>query len=303
LTGRDAGGSNRDLTAAPGRREQEDIIMNFTGTGLRLGPADYDRAAKTIGCNVSAVRAVVTVEAAGAGFDSRNRPKVLPEPHYFHRLLSGAKRDQAVAAGLAYPKWGSKPYDTTQDARYARIDRMMAIDAEAALDSCSWGLGQIMGANAETCGFRNAADMVTAFLEGEGRQLDGVVGFIIGNGLAKHLVNRDWAAFARGYNGPGYAANAYDKKLAAAYAKHAALSPVGTDPLADGYLSKGDVGEPVRALQAALTALGFPTGGTDGAFGTLTDQAVRQYQWAHKLTVDGKVGRITGKALGLAWAT
>lgn len=276
--------------------------MNFIGTGLRLGAADYERAAKTIGCNVSAVRAVVTVEAAGAGFDARNRLKVLPEPHYFYKLLSGAKRDDAVDRGLAYPKWGTKPYDTTQDARYARIERMMAIDAEAALDSCSWGIGQIMGTNAETCGFRNAHDMVTAFLDGEGRQLDGIVGFIIGNNLARALVNRDWAAFARGYNGPGYAKNKYDVKLATAYRKHAALLPVSADPLADGLLSIGDVGATVQELQATLTKINFSTGGVDGAFGRLTDQAVRQYQAAHKLAVDGKVGRKTGAALGLSWA-
>jgi hypothetical protein len=29
----------------------------------------------------------------------------------------------------------------------------------------------------------------------------------------------NWAAFAKGYNGPGYAKNAYDVKLAQAYAK------------------------------------------------------------------------------------
>lgn len=276
--------------------------MNLIGTGLRLGAADYDRAAKTIGCNVSAIRAVVTVEAAGAGFDAKSRLKLLPEPHYFYKMLSGAKRDQAVAAGLAYPKWGTKPYDTTQDARYARLDRMMAIDTEAALDSCSWGIGQIMGANAETCGFKNAQDMVTQFLESEGRQLDGIVGFIIGNGLAPALVRRDWPTFADGYNGPAYAKNAYDKKLAAAYQKHASLQTVAADPLADGYLSKGDVGDVVKELQTVLTSLRFPTGGTDGAFGTLTDQAVRQYQAAHKLLVDGKVGKNTGAALKLAWA-
>lgn len=276
--------------------------MNFIGTGLRLGAADYERAARTIGCNVSAVRAVVTVEAAGAGFDAKNRLKVLPEPHYFYKLLSGAKRDDAVDRGLAYPKWGTKPYDTTQDARYARIERMMAIDAEAALDSCSWGIGQIMGTNAETCGFRNAHDMVASFLDGEGRQLDGIVGFIIGNNLTRALVNRDWAAFARGYNGPGYAKNQYDVKLATAYRKHAALKSVSADPLADGLLSIGDVGEAVRELQATLTKINFSTGGVDGAFGRLTDQAVRQYQAARKLAVDGKVGRKTGASLGLAWA-
>lgn len=276
--------------------------MNLVGTGRRLAPYDYERAAGTIGCEVAAIKAVVTVEAAGAGFDARNRLKVLPEPHYFCKLLSGAKRDQAVEAELAYPKWGTRPYDTTQDARYARLERMMAIDAEAALDSCSWGMGQIMGANAEVCGFRNSADMVTAFLDGEGRQLDGIVGFIIGSNLAGALARRNWAAFAKGYNGPRYAENLYDAKLTTAYRKHASLQPVSADPLADGLLSIGDVGDVVRELQTALNWAGFQTGGVDGAFGRLTDQAVRQYQTAHKLGADGKVGRRTGAALKLSWA-
>jgi hypothetical protein len=33
-------------------------------------------------------------------------------------------------------------------------------------------------------------------------------------------MNKDWAKFARGYNGPGYAQNAYDVKLAQAYEKN-----------------------------------------------------------------------------------
>ena len=33
------------------------------------------------------------------------------------------------------------------------------------------------------------------------------------------LKAKDWANFARGYNGPAYAKNRYDVKLAAAYAK------------------------------------------------------------------------------------
>jgi hypothetical protein len=276
--------------------------MNFVGTGLRLKATDYERAAKTIGCDVPAVKAVVTVEAAGAGFDAKNRLKLLPEPHYFYKLLSGAKREEAIDAGLAYKNWGERPYDTTQDARYARLERMMEIDPETALDSCSWAIGQIMGANAEVCGFKNAQDMVTTFLEGEGRQLDGIVGFIIGKGLARALVRKDWAAFAKGYNGSAYAKNQYDVKLANAYRKHAALQPVAADPLADGFLSIGDVGEAVRELQAALTLAGFSTGGTDGAFGRLTDQAARQYQASRKLAVDGKVGRKTGAMLKLAWA-
>lgn len=44
--------------------------------------------------------------------------------------------------------------------------------------------------------------------------------FIKRNPIMKNaLMNRDWAAFARAYNGPAYAKNRYDQKLAAAYAR------------------------------------------------------------------------------------
>jgi hypothetical protein len=46
-------------------------------------------------------------------------------------------------------------------------------------------------------------------------------------GLAAALRRHDWHAFARGYNGPAYARNAYDAKMAEAYARHA-RSPFAT---------------------------------------------------------------------------
>jgi hypothetical protein len=45
------------------------------------------------------------------------------------------------------------------------------------------------------------------------------LGFLKGSGLLPALRSLDWAAFAKGYNGPGYSANKYDRKLAKAYAE------------------------------------------------------------------------------------
>ncbi|HAF23464.1 MAG TPA: hypothetical protein DCK93_11245, partial [Blastocatellia bacterium] len=53
----------------------------------------------------------------------------------------------------------------------------------------------------------------------EADQLDSFVRFVDVNGLAKYLRTKNWAAFARGYNGPKYKINPYDTKLAAAYKK------------------------------------------------------------------------------------
>lgn len=59
-------------------------------------------------------------------------------------------------------------------------------------------------------------------------------------------------------------------------------------------------GEDVRELQVDLNALGFDCGVTDGIFGKKTDAAVRAFQAARKLEVDGIVGPKTRSALELA---
>ena len=39
-------------------------------------------------------------------------------------------------------------------------------------------------------------------------------------GMLPALQQKDWASFAKRYNGPAYAQNKYDEKLAAAYKKY-----------------------------------------------------------------------------------
>jgi chitosanase len=57
-------------------------------------------------------------------------------------------------------------------------------------------------------------------------------------------------------------------------------------------------GDDVRAVQQALVNAGF-TVTVDGAFGTATEAAVRQFQQQKGLTADGIVGPATRSALGL----
>ncbi|MEB3283841.1 MAG: M15 family metallopeptidase [Candidatus Sericytochromatia bacterium] len=67
-------------------------------------------------------------------------------------------------------------------------------------------------------------------------------------------------------------------------------------------LRRGLRGEPVRALQRRLAELGIDPGPVDGLFGPRTDAAVRTFQRARRLHVDGVVGPETWKALGIAVA-
>lgn len=64
-------------------------------------------------------------------------------------------------------------------------------------------------------------------------------------------------------------------------------------------LYKGLKGEDVRAMQALLALRGYPCGdkGADGSFGPATDAAVRGYQQAMGLAVDGRAGPATMKSL------
>lgn len=192
--------------------------MVFTGAATPRTPAGLAHAAAVIGCELAALKAVLSVEAAGSGFDRLKRPKALFEPHIFYRLLAGqpAKLKAAIAGGLAYPRWGMKPYPADS---YPRITAAIAIDETLGLEAASWGLGQLLGSNFAKAGFPTPQAMVAAFVGGEDAQLAGMAAFIVGSGLAADLRLKKWAAFARGYNGPSYAKNRYDAKLAAAYAR------------------------------------------------------------------------------------
>lgn len=189
---------------------------NFRGAAKRLDDIDLPKIAATIGVTEDHIHAVLDVESRGAGFDRQGRPLILFEPHIFYRQLSGAARDSAVRAGLAYAKWGAKPYPADS---YPRLVAAMAIDETAALKSASWGLGQILGSNFRAAGYATPQAMVAAFCDDEEDHLAAMVKFIVSAKLDGHLRSRNWARFAAGYNGPGYAKNRYDIRLAAAYAR------------------------------------------------------------------------------------
>lgn len=65
-------------------------------------------------------------------------------------------------------------------------------------------------------------------------------------------------------------------------------------------LQQGATGAPVACLEAQLVAEGL-LATADTVFDDVTDQAVKTYQSANALQVDGIVGRVTAQALGI-WA-
>lgn len=283
--------------------------MNFIGTGRRLAQGDVGDAARAIGISTAVLLAFLEVEAAGRGFDSRNRPKMLFEPHVFWRNLSGKLRDIAAAAGLAYAKWKRNyPADS-----YPRLEKAIGIAREPGFRSASYGLPQILGENAKDAGFNSAEAMFETMKQGEREQLLAMVTLLKSWGLASKLAGKDfskpesWVPAVSRYNGKGYAANNYHVKAAAAFVKHdkgldavtgAPLPPKVIVPAGALMLLPGMKGEAVRVLQGDLAALGFKfLKGVDGRFGDETEANVRLFQAEAGLTIDGKVGDKTRKAI------
>ena len=202
--------------------------MFYIGEARPLAPSDLALLAQRHGVEERALRAIVAVEAAGKAFHSSGALVCLYEPHIAYRYTSGATRDALVNAGLAYAKWGTKPYPKSS---FSRIDRCARIAGEevAALAS-SWGAPQMMGFNHKVCGYPSAVQMVKSFAASEANQIEAMIRFIKSNRkMFGALQAHNWETFAYHYNGPGYAKNGYHTKLAKAYAK-APATPTPTKP-------------------------------------------------------------------------
>ena len=176
----------------------------------------YGHAAWMLNCDVPAIRAVAEVESGPlGGFNDDGSPVILYEPHIFHQL-TGGKYD-ARYPELSYAKWKTRPYGSNAE-QHQRLARAVALDRDAALKSCSWGLFQIMGSNHRMAGHLTVQRMVNAAYADVDEHLRMFVNFIINrNGLIDALRAHDWPTFKLVYNGPGE--NEYAAKMAAAFAR------------------------------------------------------------------------------------
>jgi hypothetical protein len=194
----------------------------FAGPARRLTPQGLAAACAILGVGEAELRTVLAVETRGSGFLPDGRPKILFERHWFHRLTGG--RHSAIHPDISNEEAGGYAGGAGE---YERLSRAIALDRPAALDSASWGLGQIMGFNAAKAGYADAGAMALAFAESEDEQVAAVARFIVAGKAAHHLAAHDWAGFARLYNGADYRKNAYDEKLQAAYARLAGDQAAG----------------------------------------------------------------------------
>ena len=234
--------------------------LPFQGTAEALSTAGLGTVSQKLGVHAPEIWTVLAVETSGCGYLPDLRPQILYERHIFHRLTQGKFDDGDISDPTpgGYGPAGAHQYD--------RLAVAITEDRTAALQSCSWGIGQIMGQNYSLAGFADVEQMVIAMSESEDQQLIAMGNFLVSSRLNIPLQAHDWASFARGYNGHNYIINRYDIRLNGEFQK---ISAGGIPDLN------------VRAAQLYLTYLGFHPGPIDGVAGTLTLSALADFLTQH----------------------
>lgn len=147
---------------------------------------DIINAGEKFNISPAIIEAFRKVESAGSGFYFSEGPhqgelKVLFEGHYFYKFTQG--KFFKTHPTLCYPKWTRAYYLPGQQefGRFMNAYNLCTTEIEkrAALQSTSWGLFQIMGANYKICGYNSVEEMVESFYESELNQLEAVLMFLI----------------------------------------------------------------------------------------------------------------------------
>jgi hypothetical protein len=252
------------------------MALEFLGSSLALSRKGFATVAQSLTVKAPEIWSVLAVETSGCGFLADRRPQILYVRHLFHRLTNGRFDD----GDISDPKAGG--YGAGGAHQYDRLARAIAKDRTAALQSTSWGLGQILGDNFAEAGFHDVESMVAAMSDSEDAQLAAVAAFLRSTHLDVPLQAHDWASFAAGYNGPDFAKNHYDVSLRGEFQKYS----FGVMPDLD-----------LRAAQLYLTFAGFDPGPVDGILGTRTRAALIDFQNQEGLPASGEVDDAVLEAL------
>lgn len=181
-----------------------------------LTEEDFKRVAAELDVEVAAIKAVVVIEAGTAmrGFWAPGIPVINFDPTMYAKYKnkvadkSGAK-DEKVPEGLT--GYAQK--------EYSQLIKARKTNAQGANMGTFWGMFQIGGFNYKICGCENVDEFVRQMAYSELQQLELFALFIKNTGMLPLLKEKNWAGFARRYNGPSYAKRGYHTKMANAYKK------------------------------------------------------------------------------------
>ena len=191
---------------------------------------DLINAAEELQIEVAAIKAVNEVESRGMGFVN-DFPVILFERHIFWKRLKVYGQDpNLLQTNENKDILNTKPGGYKSSLKeIKRLKRAQLIHKQAALESASWGLFQIMGFHWKALGYENIEDFVERMKSNEVQHLQAFVRFIQKNNLASKLQLRtgqeqlsldNFTRFARAYNGKNFADNRYHTKMLSAYTRY-----------------------------------------------------------------------------------
>lgn len=195
---------------------------------LRLTEDDYREVAEQLGVETAAIKAIVDIEAGKQhqGFFAPGKPLVNFDLSMFRQQarrnginLSRYSKSHAVV----FSSPNARRFGSTQAAQQERLRVARTIDNKTGISGAFWGMFQIGGFNWKLCGCSSIEEFAERMSRSERDQLELFANFIKNSGILNSLKNKDWATFARRYNGPSYASRRYHTRMAQAYARHKKL--------------------------------------------------------------------------------
>ena len=178
-------------------------VRNYDNIGKLCGNyARNSNLAESIGIPPDVMNAVAAVESNG------NPSAIRFEPHVFNKKST---------TKITWTDNGSGFSSVASETNKAAFQSAFNIDKKAAIESTSWGSYQVMGHHLLKLNSNPDAAVAMFYADPQGVSDKMVASWFSGNSAACNAArSRDFATLARRYNGPAYAANAYDVNLEAA---------------------------------------------------------------------------------------
>lgn len=183
----------------------------------KLTDEDFQLVAEELGVEVAAIKAVVEIEAGKTmrGFWAPGVPVINFDRAMYNRYRNTAANKSGDnnakmpvgLTGYAHQEWSQLTQARKQNETGANMGTF-------------WGMFQIGGFNYKLCGCASVDEMVSKMSSSELAQLELFASFIKNAGMLPALKAKNWAAFARKYNGASYAKRGYHTRMAAAYNRY-----------------------------------------------------------------------------------
>ena len=216
------------LTLEDGPKFADGLIWWYTGIGWCAESVNgvaligkpkaniVDELATTYEIDPKVVKAVIAVESGGSGFGPDGKVLIRFEPHVFLSKLTDSRQreqfDELFEIGdpawdgskhkvRIGDKWNSWHGDQSLEYKVWLIAR--GLNDDAAFQSISMGLCQLMGFHYTKLGYGSPQEMYSAFQSGEDEQIRAMFVFMDKSGAIEKLKAGDLLGFASIYNGSG----------------------------------------------------------------------------------------------------